>query len=99
MTSARQFMSSKRWFSEVSSREALRSASTFLGRTGRRPSGTTFCGPEHHWFEDRAPACSVLTYVDDATSRPQLLSFVEGESTFDYMLGRDVILMILDQQS
>ena len=42
-------------------------------------------GSEHHWFEDRGPACSVLTYVDDATSRLQLLRFVEGESTFDYM--------------
>jgi hypothetical protein len=27
----------------------------------------------------------VLTYVDDATSRLQLLRFIEGESTFDYM--------------
>jgi len=27
----------------------------------------------------------VLTYVDDATSRLQLLRFVEGASTFDYM--------------
>ena len=27
----------------------------------------------------------MLTYVDDATSRLQLLRFVEGESTFDYM--------------
>jgi hypothetical protein len=42
-------------------------------------------GSEHHWFEDRAPACTILTYVDDATSRLQLLRFVEGESTFDYM--------------
>jgi hypothetical protein len=42
-------------------------------------------GSEHHWFEDRGPYCSVLTYVDDATSRLQLLRFVEGESTFDYM--------------
>ena len=40
-------------------------------------------GSEHYWFEDRAPACTVLTYVDDATSRLQLLRFVEGESTFD----------------
>jgi len=42
-------------------------------------------GSEHHWFEDRGPYCTVLTYVDDATSRLQLLRFVEGESTFDYM--------------
>jgi transposase len=42
-------------------------------------------GSEHLWFEDRGPYCTVLTYVDDATSRLQLLRFVEGESTFDYM--------------
>jgi hypothetical protein len=42
-------------------------------------------GSEHRWFEDRAPMRTVLTYVDDATSRLQLLRFVEGESTFDYM--------------
>ena len=42
-------------------------------------------GSEHQWFEDRGPYCTVLTYVDDATSRLQLLRFVEGESTFEYM--------------
>jgi hypothetical protein len=42
-------------------------------------------GSEHLWFEDRGPYFTVLTYVDDATSRLQLLRFVEGESTFDYM--------------
>ena len=26
-------------------------------------------GCEHRWFEDRAPACTALVYVDDATSR------------------------------
>ena len=42
-------------------------------------------GSEHQWFEDRGPYCTVMTYVDDATSRLQLLRFVEGESTFEYM--------------
>jgi transposase len=42
-------------------------------------------GSDHRWFEDRGPTCTVLTYVDDASSRLQLLKFVEGESTFDYM--------------
>jgi hypothetical protein len=42
-------------------------------------------GSEHRWFEDRGPMCTVLTYVDDASSRLQLLRFVDGESTFDYM--------------
>ena len=26
-------------------------------------------GSEHHWFEDRGPSCTLLVYVDDATSR------------------------------
>src|ERR1700722_12718603 len=26
-------------------------------------------GCDHRWFEDRAPACTALVYVDDATSR------------------------------
>ena len=26
-------------------------------------------GCEHRWFEDRGPACALLVYVDDATSR------------------------------
>lgn len=42
-------------------------------------------GCEHRWFEERAPACTLLTYVDDATSRLQLIRFVQGESTFEYM--------------
>jgi transposase len=39
----------------------------------------------HRWFEERAPACTLLMYSDDATGRLQLLRFVEGEATFDYM--------------
>jgi transposase len=38
-------------------------------------------GSEHRWFEDRGPMCTVLTYVDDASSLLQLLRFVDGEST------------------
>lgn len=49
-------------------------------------------GSEHRWFEDRGPMCTLLTYVDDATSRIQLLRFVEGESTFDYMQATKVYL-------
>lgn len=25
-------------------------------------------GCEHHWFEDRGPACTALVFIDDATS-------------------------------
>ncbi|EPH0249815.1 ISNCY family transposase [Klebsiella pneumoniae] len=41
-------------------------------------------GCEHHWFENRAPSCTVLVYVDDATSRLMQLRFVKSESTFTY---------------
>ena len=41
-------------------------------------------GSEHWWFEDRAPQCTLLVFVDDATSRLMHLQFVESESTFDY---------------
>ncbi|WP_323113157.1 ISNCY family transposase [Enterobacter bugandensis] len=41
-------------------------------------------GCEHRWFEDRGPACTLLVYVDDATSRLMQLLFVSSESTFTY---------------
>jgi transposase len=41
-------------------------------------------GCEHAWFEDRGPKCTLLVYVDDATSRLQELRFVASESAFDY---------------
>jgi winged helix-turn helix protein len=41
-------------------------------------------GSEHWWFEGRGPQCTLLVYVDDATSRLMHLQFVESESTFDY---------------
>jgi transposase len=41
-------------------------------------------GSEHWWFEDRGPQCTLLVFVDDATSRLMHLQFVESESTFAY---------------
>jgi hypothetical protein len=41
-------------------------------------------GSDHAWFEDRGPRCTLLVYVDDATSRVMELCFAESESTFDY---------------
>jgi hypothetical protein len=35
-------------------------------------------------FEDRADACTLLVYIDDATSRFMQLHFVPTESTFAY---------------
>lgn len=41
-------------------------------------------GCEHHWFEDRGPACTALVYIDDATSRLMQILFTGSESTFGY---------------
>jgi len=41
-------------------------------------------GCDHRWFEDRGPACTLLVYVDDATSRLMQLHFADAESTYDY---------------
>lgn len=41
-------------------------------------------GSDHEWFEDRGPRCTLLVYVDDATSQLMELRFARSESTFDY---------------
>ncbi len=41
-------------------------------------------GSEHAWFEDRGERCTLLAFVDDATSRLMQLLFVASESAFDY---------------
>lgn len=44
-------------------------------------------GSLHHWFEDRAPACTLLAFIDDATSELLWLEFVQGESTAALMMA------------
>jgi hypothetical protein len=41
-------------------------------------------GCDHHWFEERGPACTLLVYVDDASSRLMEMRFVKTESAFGY---------------
>jgi len=41
-------------------------------------------GSRHWWFEDRGPPCTLLVYIDDATSRLMHLEFVRSETAFDY---------------
>jgi hypothetical protein len=41
-------------------------------------------GSEHAWFETRGESCTLLAFVDDATSRLMQLRFVASESAFDY---------------
>src|SRR3984893_12939828 len=40
-------------------------------------------GSEHAWFETRGEICTLLAFVDDATSRLMQLQFVASESAFD----------------
>jgi transposase len=44
-------------------------------------------GSPHDWFEGRAPRCTLLVFVDDATSQLMHLQFVEAETTFNYFAG------------
>jgi transposase len=41
-------------------------------------------GSEHRWFEDRGEPCTLLVFIDDATSKLMQLRFVPSESTASY---------------
>ena len=42
-------------------------------------------GSKHWGFEERGPQCTLLVFIDDATSELLLLKMVETENTFGYM--------------
>ena len=42
-------------------------------------------GSPHAWFEDRGARCTLIVFIDDATSRLLYLRFVEAETTQAYM--------------
>lgn len=42
-------------------------------------------GSEHAWFEDRGSRCTLIVFVDDATSEVPHLKFVKSENTWDYL--------------
>ena len=42
-------------------------------------------GSPHAWFEDRGPVCTLIVYIDDATSRLVAMGFFAGETTEAYM--------------
>ena len=41
-------------------------------------------GSEHRWFEQRGEPCTLLVFIDDATSQLMQLRFVASESTSSY---------------
>ena len=42
-------------------------------------------GSPHAWFEDRGPVCTLIVFIDDATSRLMALYFSPTETTYAYM--------------
>jgi len=42
-------------------------------------------GSPHDWFEGRAPRCTLIVFIDDATSRLTALRFVPAETTRGYL--------------
>ena len=38
----------------------------------------------HDWFEGRAPKCTLLVFIDDATGRLMVLHFTPAETKFSY---------------
>lgn len=49
-------------------------------------------GSLHHWFEDRGPKCTLLVYIDDATSSLMHLHFVASESMQTYFLATKIYI-------
>jgi transposase len=46
-------------------------------------------GSDHRWFEQRGEPCTLLVFIDDATSKLMQLRFVASESTASYFEALD----------
>ena len=49
-------------------------------------------GSDHRWFEQRGEPCTLLVFIDDATSKLMQLRFVASESTNSYFEALDCYL-------
>jgi len=56
-------------------------------------------GSPHDWFEGRAPACTLLVFIDDATGKLGHLQLVESESFFSYAQAAAVYFQPVRQAS
>jgi len=54
-------------------------------RRARRGELIQIDGSPHDWFEGRSPSCTLLVFIDDATSELMELQFVDTETTLGYM--------------
>lgn len=51
-------------------------------------------GSNHEWFEKRAPRCTLIAYIDDATSRIMDGEFADYEGTFTLFSATEHYLLI-----
>lgn len=54
-------------------------------RRPRRGELIQIDGSPHDWFEGRSPRCTLLVFIDDATSELMALRFVPAETTTGYL--------------
>jgi hypothetical protein len=50
-------------------------------------------GSDHRWFEDRGDPCTLLVFIDDATSTLMELRFVTSESSISYFEALECYLL------
>lgn len=53
-----------------------------------------FDGSEHDWFEGRANRCTLLAFIDDATSKVLYAEFVKAEATLTVMRASQTYLRL-----
>lgn len=76
-----------------SKRRRLTAIHPMRERRPRRGELIQIDGSPHGWFEARGPRCTLLVFIDDATSELMALRFVQAETTTDYLLAlREYIL-------
>ncbi len=66
-------------------RRRLRAIHPLRERRAARGELIQIDGSPHDWFEGRAPRCTLLVFVDDATGELMALKFVAQETTLDYL--------------
>lgn len=85
----------RKWMAEAGIWLSRRQRRTFHQPRLRRESYGELVqidGSDHRWFEDRADPCTLLVFIDDATSTLLQLRFVKSESTFSYFEALELYL-------
>ena len=78
----------RQWMMEAGLRQGKKSRQAKIHQSRPRRSRlgelVQIDGSDHDWFEGRAPKCSLLVFIDDATSRLLSMRFEEEETTMGY---------------